>query len=520
MKTFRVLVVLAVVLVTASGFAQQPTLVWEREFTLGVPEGAPSGMQGIPSNGFFVNGHSVDSFTGRATIAGFSSDGSQQWLRRDSSGVPSGTHTSTFSGHLAVIPRDNAVVWFEGARGSYDPSWIVKFSADGTEQWRLPVNRLMFLGNDTDSTFVSILPGNNPIAFFHRANGAVWRQFPLGGTLLAGSNPIVINRTKGTTLSVEFPFSETIESIVTPITRGNFLWVGGQYPGGVATSLSYLVAKYDITTGQQVWIQRFVDVAKGFVGLDPETGDAYLWGTKVVDDPRGWPYLLKFVKARLTPDGGLDWQREFFSLDSLNSNNWANSSPLVVGSGSSKQVVFVGAIQRGTIANSSSKDARAYGVKASNGDSVWSITRTDASLCGFQGVVRTDGNSFVLLESVFQLAAPGVPSNGYGKLLKFLAPTLSVRELPGLPESFRLHQNYPNPFNPSTTIRFELMARTPVRLAVYDLLGREMKLLVNETLEAGIFEETWDASGMPSGTYFYRLTSDTFVQTKRMVLVK
>ena len=102
----------------------------------------------------------------------------------------------------------------------------------------------------------------------------------------------------------------------------------------------------------------------------------------------------------------------------------------------------------------------------------------------------------------------------------FALQTLDVQEIAGTPESFWLHQNYPNPFNPSTTIRFELSARTPVRLAVYDLLGREAAVLVNETLESGIFEATWNAAGAASGTSFYRLQTDRSVATKRMVLLR
>jgi hypothetical protein len=98
--------------------------------------------------------------------------------------------------------------------------------------------------------------------------------------------------------------------------------------------------------------------------------------------------------------------------------------------------------------------------------------------------------------------------------------TLSVQELPGLPETFQLAQNYPNPFNPTTTIRFELLSRTPVRLTVHNTLGQEVATLVDETLESGVFETVWDATGMASGTYLYRLTSDGIVQAKKMLLVK
>ncbi|NOZ04636.1 MAG: T9SS type A sorting domain-containing protein, partial [FCB group bacterium] len=91
---------------------------------------------------------------------------------------------------------------------------------------------------------------------------------------------------------------------------------------------------------------------------------------------------------------------------------------------------------------------------------------------------------------------------------------------PPLPERVRLHQNYPNPFNPMTTIRYELPEATPVRLAVYDLLGREVAVLVDQQQEPGIKEVVWNASQMASGIYFYRLTTDQVQITRKMVVLK
>jgi photosystem II stability/assembly factor-like uncharacterized protein len=89
-----------------------------------------------------------------------------------------------------------------------------------------------------------------------------------------------------------------------------------------------------------------------------------------------------------------------------------------------------------------------------------------------------------------------------------------------LPSSFSLHQNYPNPFNPSTRIKFEIPKGAPVKLRVYDMLGREVAELVNEKLNAGVYEYEWNGVGLPSGVYFYKLEAENFVETKRMVLVK
>jgi endo-1,4-beta-xylanase len=88
------------------------------------------------------------------------------------------------------------------------------------------------------------------------------------------------------------------------------------------------------------------------------------------------------------------------------------------------------------------------------------------------------------------------------------------------PASFALNQNYPNPFNPSTVISWQLPAASMVRLAVYDMLGREVALLVQERQSPGAHSVTWNASGLASGPYLYRLTAGRFVQSKTMLLVK
>jgi photosystem II stability/assembly factor-like uncharacterized protein len=96
-----------------------------------------------------------------------------------------------------------------------------------------------------------------------------------------------------------------------------------------------------------------------------------------------------------------------------------------------------------------------------------------------------------------------------------------VRDREGsLPATFSLEQNYPNPFNPSTTIVFHLPGRSFVSLKVFDVLGREIATLVSQELLAGDFPVTWDATAFPSGVYFYQLRGDSFVETKKLVLLR
>lgn len=96
----------------------------------------------------------------------------------------------------------------------------------------------------------------------------------------------------------------------------------------------------------------------------------------------------------------------------------------------------------------------------------------------------------------------------------------AVASDPDAPVEFSLAQNYPNPFNPSTTISFSLAKSAVTTLKVFNTLGQEMATLVNGVMPAGSHEVTFNASGLASGMYFYRLTSDAATQMKQMVILK
>jgi len=89
-----------------------------------------------------------------------------------------------------------------------------------------------------------------------------------------------------------------------------------------------------------------------------------------------------------------------------------------------------------------------------------------------------------------------------------------------LPTHFSLDQNYPNPFNPATTISFSLPSKSFVSLKVFDALGREVSILLADELPAGTYARQWNAANLPSGIYFYRLQAGSFIETKKLVLLK
>jgi hypothetical protein len=96
----------------------------------------------------------------------------------------------------------------------------------------------------------------------------------------------------------------------------------------------------------------------------------------------------------------------------------------------------------------------------------------------------------------------------------------NVVEVMLIPTIFELAQNYPNPFNPATIIRYQLPESSKVTLKIYDILGNEVITLLNEDKEAGIYEVIFNASNYSSGVYFYRIQAGSFVETKKMVLLK
>jgi len=89
-----------------------------------------------------------------------------------------------------------------------------------------------------------------------------------------------------------------------------------------------------------------------------------------------------------------------------------------------------------------------------------------------------------------------------------------------IPKEYGLSQNYPNPFNPNTTINYQLPENNHVTLRIYDILGNIVATLVDQDVQAGYHSFTWNAGNIATGVYFYRLTSGSFVQTKKLILMK
>lgn len=117
-------------------------------------------------------------------------------------------------------------------------------------------------------------------------------------------------------------------------------------------------------------------------------------------------------------------------------------------------------------------------------------------------------------EEIYTLVYANINGTEFGEKVT------SVNNLSNRISKYTLRQNYPNPFNPITTIRYQVPDISFVTLKVYDVIGNEIATLINEEKPAGSYEFTFSANGLSSGIYFYKLIAGSYVETKKMILLK
>lgn len=183
-----------------------------------------------------------------------------------------------------------------------------------------------------------------------------------------------------------------------------------------------------------------------------------------------------------TTDRGVTWQERLFL---------ANSNYFVEGIGfATENLGWMGG------------DVTTY--ETSDGGSTWSPSVLGRYINRFRGLGDTLG--YACGERVYKFSRDST--------------IVDVKSTENSLRQFRLEQNYPNPFNPTTTIRFDIMQEGLVSLKVFDILGKQVGILVDEKLQPGSYSRVLDAVSLPSGLYFYRLIAGGNVRTKKMILIR
>lgn len=158
-------------------------------------------------------------------------------------------------------------------------------------------------------------------------------------------------------------------------------------------------------------------------------------------------------------------------------------------------------------------------VSASNILHFWLKPEEHPAIKSFHG---TDGRIVFTTFGFETISEQDVRLAFASKIIEWLEISTDIREikLPGVPVSFELSQNYPNPFNPSTLIRFSIPETVPVSIKIYDLVGSEISTLVNQTMQPGTYELTFDAGNLASGVYIFRMIAGEYSFAKKMSVLK
>lgn len=337
---------------------------------------------------------------------------------------------------------------------------------------------------------------------------------------------------------------------------GNIYVIGTSYNG---VNNDYLTIKYNASNGDTLWTRRYDGTASGndeaFGCAFDGTGNLYVSGYSY----NGSDYNILTVKYN--ENGEILWTRK--STDTLDSLRFPHTDCVTDGSGNVYVIGMCGINENfgnryslitkynasgdsswvsrydgptsydqhlgcaldgagdlyvtGTSYDGTTKDD-CFTIKynSSNGNILWTKKKSIASgSYGLSCVVDNSGNLYIT--GTAQTNISGFDSF----TLKYSSTVTSVRESSNkIPISFALKQNYPNPFNPSTTIQFAVATQAHVTLNVFDVLGRKVATLVDETLAAREYKVSFEGSNLPNGIYFYRLDAGQFSQAKKLTLLK
>jgi len=303
----------------------------------------------------------------------------------------------------------------------------------------------------------------------------------------------------------------------------------------------------------QFWGMHFVNSNTGFV--------AGSYGTILKTTNKGGNWIQQVTPGQNALDG-IWFVNEntgyvggsFLILKTTNAgDNWVNMNGSFISGFETATAIYFSDVNNGVYCTNAGRI-----VKTTDGGNTWSLVHSMPSVgiwglsfvnaqtgygCTSTGkVLKTTnaGNNWgeqntPLSENLYEIHFPseqtGYIASWSGKILKTTNGGLTyiTKNETGIPKDYSLSQNYPNPFNPSTNIKFDLApfsrgvgeARGVLTtLKVYDISGKEIATLVNEKLQPGSYEVTFNSYGIPSGVYFYKLTSGNYQETKKMVLLK
>lgn len=428
----------------------------------------------------------------------YNANGVQQWMKRYEG--PGGADDIAY----AITIDDASNVYVTGSSyggSSKDDIATIKYNSDGVQQWVIRYNGP---SNDVDAGRAIGLDANgyvfvtgNSFQTSHGADFITIKYSPAGVQQWASRYNGPGN-------------GDDIANALVVDLFGNVIVTGGSK--GSTSNSDYATVKYD-PIGVQQWVSRYngpgngIDESRGIV--TDLSGNVFVTGYSMGTTTTNYD----FATIMYVSDGSELWVKRYNGPANLIDkacgiaiSRKPCSKPLVIDAPCWTYSIYVTGQSQASTTNNDYLTIK-YDI---HGDTAWT-KRYNSTNNGDDipsGIAAINNSEFVYVT--------GTTKNDYGTLW-YYPTTQPLNVINGK----NLIQNYPNPFNPTTKIGYALERDAFVTLKIYDVLGREVAVLVNNKLEAGTYETNWDASSFPSGVYFYTLESDGIkLDTKRMLLIK
>ena len=469
-----ILAIFAIMVVTSAVESQ----VWTTEINMHPSYNVNDFFSIAIGNGgnLFITGYEGNASVSHLISTKISPSGQILWLKEDA--AP--TRITSFFSLATLNGKDKFVERYNVGTSHYLRFW----SQNGDTLSTVSLPSRVMLGSYGDSVIATSI-GNGSQGFIFDENGVMKTSFtaiPSGMTVYYAD----------------------------PRVLGDTLWLFGTcFSGG--NNKGY-ISKVNLRTKAQLWTVIFTPVVSRAMGDIDLNRNAYIGMTAQING------MWVFRMVRVNSNGDTTWTKDLAPNGSTDANqeNFVNGLRV---STAHDRVILVGSSERDFLSNTPNSAGYVL-ARRLNGDSIQAfkvVHDSTAKLNPIQALTfDSAGNLFVLGKSFFQVGA----TYGWVKRYPLSLLTGVSGNQNNIPEGYVLYQNYPNPFNPKTKISFSIPKSGFVRLTVYDILGREIETLVAEKMTAGMHEVGFDGKNLASGVYFYRLDTDNFTETRKMMLVK